>query len=48
MTVKQRNILGFPKPGHKYWNQKTLEAVTKRYGPFGFDPKPYFMGLSKL
>ena len=40
-SVIQRNILGFPKPGHKYWNKETLEAVEKRYGPLGFDVTPY-------
>ena len=43
MTVKQRNILGFPKPGHKYWNSGTLDAVAKRYEPFGFDITPYII-----
>ena len=40
-SVIQRNILGFPKPGHRYWNKETLEAVEKRYGPLGFDVTPY-------
>ena len=40
-SVIQRNILGFPKPGHRYWNKETLEAVEKRYGPLGFDISPY-------
>ena len=34
-------LLGFPKPGHIYWNQETLAAVEKRYGPLGFDITPY-------
>ena len=42
-SVIQRNILGFPKPGHKYWNKETLEAVEKRYGPLGFDVTPYLI-----
>ncbi len=37
----QRSIIGFPKIGHKYWNQYTLEAVKQRYEPFGFDITPY-------
>ena len=41
-SVRQRNILGFPKPGHRYWNKETLDAVSKRYGPLGFDITPYF------
>ena len=45
-SVKQRNILGFPKPGHKYWNKNTLNAVDKRYKPLGFDISPYL--VSKL
>eukprot|EP01060_Flectonema_neradi_P026272 TRINITY_DN35165_c0_g1_i1.p1 TRINITY_DN35165_c0_g1~~TRINITY_DN35165_c0_g1_i1.p1 ORF type:complete len:353 (+),score=47.97 TRINITY_DN35165_c0_g1_i1:47-1060(+) len=40
-SVRQRTVLGFPPPGHPYWNQQTLNAVSLRYGPFGFDPKPY-------
>ena len=40
-SVLQRNVLGFPKPGHRYWNQETLAAVEKRYGPLGFDITPY-------
>jgi ectoine hydroxylase-related dioxygenase (phytanoyl-CoA dioxygenase family) len=40
-NIRQRNILGFPKPGHKYWTKETLEAVDKRYGPLGFDITPY-------
>lgn len=40
-NVRQRNILGFPKPGSKYWNEMTLEGVEKRYKPFGFDITPY-------
>ncbi len=40
-NVKQRNILGFPKPGHRYWNEMTLEAVKKRYESYGFDITPY-------
>ena len=34
-------LLGFTKPGHIYWNQETLAAVEKRYGPLGFDITPY-------
>ena len=41
-NIKQRNVLGFPKPGHRYWTKETLEAVDKRYSPLGFDITPYF------
>ena len=41
LTVEQRNCLGFPHPGHEYWNKNTLEYVKKRYEPYGFDITPY-------
>jgi hypothetical protein len=35
-------LLGWPPPGHRYWRRTgTLAAVTRRYGPLGFDPAPY-------
>ena len=37
----QRCVLGFPAPGHRYWNHITLNAVCARYEVFGFDKKPY-------
>ncbi len=40
-TVEQRCVLGFPRPGHRYWTPSTLAAVEARYGPFGFDSSPY-------
>jgi len=40
-SVDQRSLMGFPPPGHPYWTAESLEAVTLRYGPFGFDPTPY-------
>ncbi len=30
-TPKQREVLGFPKPGDPYWNAETLAAVKMRY-----------------
>lgn len=39
--IDQRAVLGFPSPGASYWSAETIEAVTARYGPFGFDPTPY-------
>lgn len=45
-TVEQRNVLGFPEPGHDYWNQDTINGVNRRYGPFGFDPTPYYCKLN--
>lgn len=44
-SVEQRAVLGFPPPGSPYWCPETLEAVAARYGPFGFDPAPYSVGL---
>ena len=43
LTVEQRNCLGFPTPGHKYWNKNTLEYVRQRYEPYGFDITPYLI-----
>ena len=40
-TVEQRCVLGFPPPGHAYWNEQTLAAVEARYGPLGMDLTPY-------
>ena len=42
MSPLQRASLGFPPPGHWYWQQKgTLRQAVARYGQFGFDPLPY-------
>ncbi len=30
-TVEQLTVIGFPKPGHAYWTQRTLEGVQLRY-----------------
>jgi hypothetical protein len=32
-------VLGFPPPGHAYWNHETLAAVAMRYPTM--DLKPY-------
>lgn len=36
---RQREVLGFPPPGHPYWNAETLAAVALRYP--GMDMSPY-------
>ncbi len=41
LSVDQRSVLGVPPPGDPYWCPATVEAMTARYGPFGFDPSPY-------
>ena len=38
-TPRQREVLGFPPPGHEYWNEQTLAAVALRYQ--GMDITPY-------
>ena len=38
-TPRQREVLGFPKPGDAYWNEETLAAVALRYP--GMDMTPY-------
>lgn len=45
-TVNQRCLMGFPKPGHPYWTERTLMAVYCRYGPLGFDMTPYVADLT--
>jgi hypothetical protein len=38
-TVRQLSALGFPPPGHPYWNEATLVGVAARYP--GLDLKPW-------
>ena len=38
-TPRQREVLGFPPPGHAYWNRETVAAVGMRYP--GMDMEPY-------
>ena len=38
-TPRQREVLGFPPPGHEYWTQETLAAVAMRYPKM--DSSPY-------
>jgi Phytanoyl-CoA dioxygenase (PhyH) len=38
-TVRQRDLFGFPRPGHDYWNEQTLRDVALRYP--GIDMSPY-------
>src|SRR5207253_10332461 len=30
-TPRQREVLGFPPPGHRYWDEETLAGVAARY-----------------
>jgi hypothetical protein len=30
-TMRQLTMLGFPEPGHRYWNEETLRGVARRY-----------------
>jgi hypothetical protein len=30
-NVRQLTMLGFPEPGHPYWNEATLRGVAARY-----------------
>ena len=41
-TPEERTLLGFPEPGHTYWNDETLEGVSKRYPEM--DMAPYLNG----
>ena len=38
-TPRQRELLGFPPPGHPYWNEETLAGVAARYPRM--DMRPY-------
>jgi len=35
---RQREMLGFPAPGHAYWNEETLAAVAVRYPKMDMEP----------
>ena len=37
-TPRQREVLGFPPPGHAYWNDETLSAVALRYPKMDLTP----------
>jgi len=41
LSVEQRCVLGFPKPGNRYWSKRTLAGVAARYQCFGMDMTPY-------
>ncbi|WP_181871688.1 phytanoyl-CoA dioxygenase family protein [Sphaerisporangium album] len=44
-TARQREMLGFPAPGHPYWNAATLQGVSERYP--GMDMTPYAEHLER-
>jgi hypothetical protein len=37
-SPRQRQLLGFPAPGHSYWNQATLAGVARRYPHMDLGP----------
>jgi len=37
-TVRQLSVLGFPEPGHPYWNEQTLAGVAARYPRLDMEP----------
>jgi hypothetical protein len=41
LGVAQRSVLGFPRPGHRYWSRRTLDGVAARYKCLGMDMEPY-------
>jgi hypothetical protein len=41
-TPRQREVIGFPAPGHPYWNKETLAGVARRYP--GMEMEPYLGG----
>lgn len=43
MSTPQRNVLGFPPPGNRYWTAQTIAAVADRYN--GIDMQDYQQAL---
>jgi hypothetical protein len=43
-TVRERDLFGFPRPGHPYWNEQTIADVAARYP--GIDMSPYQRGVT--
>jgi hypothetical protein len=43
-TPRQREMLGFPPPGHAYWNEETLAAVAVRYPKMDMSPYKHVAG----
>lgn len=37
-TPRQREVLGFPPPGHEYWTEQTRADVAKRYPKMNMKP----------
>jgi hypothetical protein len=37
-TPRQRSAIGFPAPGHEYWNAETLDGVAARYPKMDMTP----------
>ena len=37
-TVEERELLGFPPPGHEYWTQETLDGVAARFPDMDLGP----------
>lgn len=42
MTLRERDLFGFPPPGHEYWNEQTVRDVGARYPDI--DMAPYRNG----
>ena len=42
-TPEERELFGFPEPGHSYWTEETLEGVSARYP--GMDMEEYRAGV---
>lgn len=43
-SIRQREVLGIPPPGHLYWNDATVSGVAARYP--GLDVQPYRAALA--
>jgi hypothetical protein len=43
-TVRERDLFGFPRPGHDYWTVQTIADTAARYP--GIDMAPYEAAVS--
>ena len=44
LSPRERELLGFPPAGHKYWTEETIEGLARRYP--GTDASPYLAMLT--
>ena len=44
-TVRERTVIGFPPPGHRYWTPRTIREVNARYPKMDMTPYLNSVGL---